>query len=186
MRDRPMVNTITAACTRALRLFISTQVWLSRHFDQLLPRQFRIDGNTDFAQDFVNTYIQPAISIVDIGGGKQPLLSSERKRALGVRVVGLDVDAAELARAPRGAYDEVVCADITSYRGNRSAELVICQALLEHVPNVSAALASLSTIVRDGGVAVLFVPSKNAWFSRLNRALPTAFKRWLLFTIFPH
>ena len=180
-----MMDTITATCARAFRSFVSTQVWLSRRFDRLLPKQFRIDGNTDFTQDFVNPYVQPATSIVDVGGGKQPLLSPERKRALGVRVVGLDVDAAELARAPQDAYDEVVCADITSFRGNQSAELVICQAVLEHVPNVSAALASLSTIVKAGGVALLFVPSKNAWYARLNRALPAAMKRWLLFSIFP-
>ena len=41
-------------------------------------------------------------------------------------MVGLDIDADELARAPPGAYDETVCADITRHVGKGDADLVVC------------------------------------------------------------
>src|SRR5690606_240611 len=98
---------------RVLRKIIRSQERLSRGFDKLLPEKFSIDGNSHFVNELAPQYVEPGMTIYDIGGGKNPFLSAERKAELGVRVVGLDIDAGELARAPAGAYDDTVCADIT-------------------------------------------------------------------------
>jgi 2-polyprenyl-6-hydroxyphenyl methylase/3-demethylubiquinone-9 3-methyltransferase len=121
----------------------------------------------------------------DVGGGKQPYINRETKERLGLKVVGLDIDADELARAPQGLYDEVVCADITRFSGPGTADLLVCQALLEHVSDVGAAFTSIASILRPGGRAVIFVPSRNAVFARLNLLLPEKVKRWVLFQVYP-
>jgi 2-polyprenyl-6-hydroxyphenyl methylase/3-demethylubiquinone-9 3-methyltransferase len=151
----------------------------------MLPSHYRIDGSEDFQISFAPEYLQKSSKVYDIGGGKNPFLTSALKEQLAVTLVGLDIDQHELHKAPTGAYDEVICADITRYEGNYDADLVICKALLEHVEDIDAAFAGIASILKPGGVAVIFVPSKNAIYARLNIILPETFKRHLLYTIFP-
>jgi SAM-dependent methyltransferase len=169
-----------------VRSFINMNRRGSRAFDiMLIPERFRIDGNRDFIDNFAKKYIKPGLTVFDVGGGKQPYINRETKEMLGLKVVGLDIDANELSRAPQGLYDDVICADITKFAGTGIADLLVCQALLEHVDDVSAAFKSIASILRPGGHAVIFVPSRNAVFARLNLLLPEKIKRWVLFKIFP-
>lgn len=167
------------------RMLIDSQRWLSRKFDQMLPAALTMDGNSDFVRTFAPLYLRPGYAIFDIGSGKRPFLSPEQKRKLGVRVTGLDIDAKELAGAPDGAYDDAICADATQYEGKGDADLVICQALLEHVSRTDLAFRAIATSLKPSGTAVLFVPSRNAVFARLNLLLPENLKRRILFTVFP-
>ncbi|HEX8788695.1 MAG TPA: methyltransferase domain-containing protein [Telluria sp.] len=168
------------------RGFIEMNRRCSRAFDvMIVPEEFRVDGNRDFIDNFARKYLKPGLTVYDVGGGKQPYIKRETKDMLGLKVVGLDIDAYELSRAPQGLYDDVVCADITKYVGPGTADLLVCQALLEHVNDVSAAFRSFSSILRPGGRAVIFVPSRNAIFARLNLLLPENIKRWVLFHVFP-
>jgi SAM-dependent methyltransferase len=169
-----------------LRKFIEINRTCSRAFDLLLiPQTLRIDGNRDFIDNFAKKYLRPGLTVYDVGGGKKPYIDHDTKTSLGLTVVGLDIDAGELSRAPPGLYDDVICADITTFAGAGNADLLVCQALLEHVNDVGAAFHSISSILRPGGQAVIFVPSRNAIFARLNLLLPEKFKRWILFQIFP-
>ncbi len=168
------------------RAVIAQQQRLSNAFDRLLPARLRVDGNRDFVETFVPEYLRPGMTVYDVGGGKSPFVNPGQKAAMGLRVVGIDVDADELARAPRGAYDESICADICAYTGSQDADLVICQALLEHVPDVEQALRSLASIAKPGGHVLVFVPSRNAVFAQINLVIPERVKRAALFTIFPH
>jgi SAM-dependent methyltransferase len=168
------------------RRFIDMNRRCSRAFDAFLIRaELRVDGNRDFIDNFAQKYLRPGLTVYDVGGGKQPYINRETKDRLGLKVVGLDIDADELARAPQGLYDEVVCADITNFSGPGTADLLVCQALLEHVSDVGAAFTSIASILRPGGRAVIFVPSRNAVFARLNLLLPEKVKRWILFQVFP-
>jgi len=168
-----------------LRSFINGQMRLSRKFDKLLPIKYVMDGNLDFAKSLVPKYLKPDITIYDIGGGKNPYLSPDKKKALNAKVVGVDIDKEELGRAPEGAYDQIICTDISKFRGNHEADVVICQALLEHVKDVEEAFKAISSILKPGGLALLFVPSRNAVFARLNIILPQNLKRTILHTIYP-
>ena len=167
------------------RSLVRSQQWLSAKFDLLLPSDMRVDGNSHFITDFAPPYLQAGSTVIDIGGGKNPYIGPDKKSCLQLHVVGLDVDATELAQAPPGAYDATICADIQRYRGNGDADVVICQSLLEHVENVSMAFAAIASMLKPGGKALIFVPSRNALFARLNLLLPENLKRRLLFTIFP-
>lgn len=169
-----------------VRRFIEWNRKLSWKFDSwFIPQKFCIDGNRDFIDSFARKHLKEGLHVFDIGGGKNPYVNRATKDRLALTVVGVDIDAGELARAPDGLYDRTVCADITAYSGDGTADLVICQALLEHVKDVNAAFASINSILKPGGKAIIFVPSRNAVFARLNLLLPEKLKRWLLFAIFP-
>jgi len=162
----------------------SQQKW-SQWFDRLLPDEYRIDGNRDFVEHWIEPYLKPGAVLYDIGGGKNPIAGAAEKSRLGLRLVGLDIDARELESSPAGVYDEKICADITRYRGRADADLVICQALLEHVRDTGAAFQAIASILKPGGVALIFLPSRNAAFARINLLLPEALKRKILYTVFP-
>lgn len=167
------------------RKAIDLQVQWSNKLDKLLPNKFRIDGNQNFIHEFVTPYLRPGVVVYDVGGGKQPMISTEAKVALGIQVIGVDIDERELRSAPAGAYDATVCCDITHYHGRGDADIVLCQALLEHVTDTAAALRAIESMLKPGGVALLFVPSANAAYAQLNRMMPERLKRAILFAVFP-
>lgn len=168
-----------------IRAAINSQRWLSRKFDRLLPAKFKVDGNMDFRQSMAPDRILKNCRIYDIGSGRHPFLTLSRKLELGATVTGLDIDKSELAAAPKGAYDRAICCDITSFVGQGDADVVICQSVLEHVAGVEKAFSSISGILKPGGIALTFVPSRHALFARLNLLLPQRTKEWLLFKIYP-
>jgi SAM-dependent methyltransferase len=174
-----------AGNVRAFRRFVAINCAVSRWLDRFVPPALQVDGNRHFKEVFARKYFEVGQLIYDIGGGKQPFLSVVEKSQLRSQVVGLDISAGELSRAPTGAYDTTLVADIRSFVGKQNADLVICQALLEHVPDVDAALTSVASILKPGGTLLLFVPCRNAAFARLNLMLPERLKRRILFGVFP-
>ena len=120
-----------------------------------------------------------------LGGGKHPTCTLDIKEKYGLYVVGIDVSQSELDNAPEGIYDETMCADIQSVQGLCDGDLVICRALLEHVGDTGNAIRSISTLLKDRGNAVIFVPSRNAVFARLNLMLPQKIKEKILYAIYP-
>jgi len=169
-----------------IRRFIDWNIRLSCGLDRLLPADYVIDGHSDFKSNFAPKWLKANARVVDIGGGKNPFLTVERKNALAIHVTGVDISAQELERAPVGAYDKIIRADISETAGTGNADLCICEAVLEHVQDVAAAFGAIASFLRTGGVALIFVPSRNAVFARLNLLLPERIKRFVLFTIFPH
>jgi 2-polyprenyl-6-hydroxyphenyl methylase/3-demethylubiquinone-9 3-methyltransferase len=167
------------------RSFVRYNRQICTKLDQFLPEQFRVDGNTDFQRKFAPAFLQADSTVYDVGGGKRPFVSQEEKERLHLRVVGIDISEDELNRAPAGIYDRVIAEDIARFRGQGDADLVICQAVLEHVADVEGAFKAIASSLRPGGIACLFVPSRNAVFARLNLILPQALKSYLLFSIFP-
>lgn len=158
---------------------------MSQAFDSLLPRSYRVDGNRDFRESFAPRYLIPGSLVLDVGGGKHPFVDAETKHVLGLRVIGLDIDPDELRQAPPDAYDEVICRDVAHFDLRNAVDLAICQAVLEHVPDTRAAIANMGRALRPGGRMLIFVPSRNAVFARLNLVLPEGMKRWILFRVFP-
>jgi 2-polyprenyl-6-hydroxyphenyl methylase/3-demethylubiquinone-9 3-methyltransferase len=106
----------------------------------------------------------------------------ETKRRLGIKLIGMDIDGEEFKKAPSGLYDHTIVADITSYRFDNVADLVVCKSTLEHVSDTAAALATMARLLRPGGTLLLFAPSRNALYARLNLLLPETLKLWLLST----
>ena len=171
---------------RAIRKWIDLNIQFSMRFDKIfLPTSFNVDGNHDFSTNMAPGYLRKGMKVYDVGGGKSPFISRDEKMALDLCVVGIDISQQELELAPLGSYDEVICADIASTTGSEDGDLVICQAVLEHVRDVDGAFKSIASLLRPGGTALIFVPSRNAVFARLNLILPQYLKEKILFGIFP-
>jgi 2-polyprenyl-3-methyl-5-hydroxy-6-metoxy-1,4-benzoquinol methylase len=169
------------------RRFLRIQRRLSLLFDRLLPGEYRVLGTGNFG-DFRNLarpYLTPGATVYDIGGGKIPFINADLKQSLGLTVIGFDIDADQLASAPADAYDGVICADITQYRGKGDADVVICTSVLEHVRDTRAAFDGIASVLKPGGHALVDVPSRNAFYARLNRVLPEQIKRRILYILSP-
>ena len=172
---------------KLLRLFIDSQIKLSGWFDRLLPVKFRIDGYEDTAQSVIPKYLRGNSVIYDIGGGKNPYMTTDLKAKFeNCYVIGIDIDEYELRSAPDGIYDKAIAADIANYDGHKDGDLVICLALLEHVKNVKAGLRGIASCLKSQGYVCIFVPSKNALYARMNLILPERVKRLILTSLFPH
>ena len=169
-----------------LRTFMDVNIRLSKWFDrQFLPSTFLVDGNKDFIHELAPAYLRQGMKIYDVGGGKQPFVGGAKKQQLGLTVVGIDICQSELALAPVGGYDETICCDIAKVEGLSDGDLVICQAVLEHVKDTEGAIRSIASLLKPGGKALIFVPSRNAIFAQLNILLPENIKRKILFSIYP-
>jgi 2-polyprenyl-3-methyl-5-hydroxy-6-metoxy-1,4-benzoquinol methylase len=166
--------------TPVLRRLLNQQIALSRAFDRLLPESMVRHGASIYIGKMLPRLARPGLNVMDVGSGRFPVFKVADKQRLGLRITGLDLNAGELAAAPEGSYDETVHADITTYRGTGDKDLVVCMSVLEHVTDTAAALQSISTIVKPGGVVALFAPSRNAFFARLNLILPQRVTSWLL------
>ncbi len=170
---------------KLLSAVVSSQRALSDAFDACLPEHFRVDGHKHYRAEFAPRYLRKGIEIWDIGGGNCPLVDLETKNNLNIHYVGLDINQQQLAGAPAGIYDEMFVADIGRFTGRGSADLIICQAVLEHVADTFGALASFHTILKPGGIAVIFVPARTSAVAALNRLIPEKLKRKLLATFWP-
>lgn len=168
-----------------LRAFVQLNIRASLALEHLLPAYLRTDGN----QYFLNSILPGALiknsKIYDVGGGSRPFVQLHQKQNLNLHVIGLDISREELSSAEQGAYDDIIVADLCTFRGRQDGDQIICQSVLEHVPDVSAAIEGLASIVKPGGKVWLFAPSRNALFARLNLLLPENVKRQILFTFFP-
>lgn len=169
-----------------LMKFIDWNKRAAAALDQLLPARLSMDGNGTFARDVLPNAVSRNDVVYDLGGGSRPYLSAQRKSELSAVVVGLDIDAAELAAAPPGSYDRTIAHDLCTFKGEGDADVVICQATLEHVPDTAGAMRAMASAVKPGGRIYVFAPCRNAAFARLNLILPEGVKRRLLFKLFPH
>ena len=159
---------------------IASQIALSGAFDHLLPHSFRVDGSKDFKRRIVPNHLRPNLTIYDVGGGARPCVDLETKHRLGLTVVGIDIDDEEFRKAPTGLYDRTIVADITTCRLESVADLVVCKSTLEHVANTEAAIEAMGRLLKPGGILLLFAPSRNALYARLNLVLPEKAKMTLL------
>jgi SAM-dependent methyltransferase len=167
------------------RQFIGANRRASTGINKLLPVSLQRDGNRYFRTHILAGAMHSGATIYDVGGGSQPFVDAEMRQRLNLRTIGIDIDGDQLAAAPEGTYDSVIVADICGYRGASDGDIVICQAVLEHVHDTRKAIHSIASILKPDGFAYIFAPSRNAVFARLNLVLPQKFKETILFAVSP-
>ncbi len=170
----------------SLQKMIGFNKRVSAWFDRTVLPRYTVDGATHYTSSFLPRFVAPRMVVYDVGGGRSPVMSKQDKQGLQLLYVGIDISDEELRNSPEGVYDRVHVSDLSAFRGNADADVVICRAVLEHVRDVRRAFRSLSSILKPGGRLVLFVPCRNALYARLNLLLGDRVKRWLLFSIHPH
>lgn len=173
---------------RALLGLVKFNVKLSAWFDKnLLLERYSRDGLKEFVSEVVPKHLKPGQRIVDIGGGKRPFVGTEVIRKKGMTVIGIDISNQELERAKKGSYDKKIVMDIGKKHKDIGfdADIVICEAVLEHVKDTKKAVENISKMLSKDGLAFIFIPCGKAPFARLNRLLPESLKRKILFTLLP-
>lgn len=159
---------------------LAALVGVSRSFDRLLPAYMGVEGSRDYRKTLMPAALSPGLEVWDIGSGRYPQVDPATKERLGLTVVGLDLSGDELALAPAGAYDKAVAADATTFKGDGSADLVISHCCFEHLPDTEGGFRSVASILKPGGMAVIYNPSRAALFAKVNLLLPEGLKRWML------
>lgn len=153
---------------------------LSRKFDQLLPEGMSVEGSRHYRRELLPSYLRPGLKVVDVGSGRYPQVTADKKAKLNLTVVGLDLSGEELAAAPAGSYDEAIAADATTFVGDGTADLVISHCCFEHLPDTEGGFHAVASMLKPGGRAVIYNPSRAALFAKINLLLPEGLKRRFL------
>lgn len=175
-----------------LRFFINLNKSASNLVDSCFPKQLNLDGNLFYLEEVLPKLISnlPHGSLIlEVGGGKQPFLTSKLKETSQLKVHGLDISKEELLAAPQDIYDNIIVADICNRsqmsKINHQYDLIICQSLIEHVPDALIAIDNMSTLLKDNSIISLFAPNGTAPFAIINKILPQNVKKKILFYVKP-
>ena len=150
---------------------------LTRAFDRLLPKYMSIEGSRHYRRELLPANLTPGLKVIDVGSGRYPQISPEVKARLALTVIGLDLSGEELAKAPAGAYDQAIAADATTFAGDGDADLVISHCCFEHLPDTAGGFRALASMLKPGGRAVIYNPSRAALFAKINLMIPEGLKR---------
>ncbi len=124
--------------------------------------------------------------VVDVGAGKGWHAGGlDLKRALGVRLIGVDVSAEEMR--DNAVLDERLEADVCRSIPveAQSADLITARAGVEHFPDNEAFVRNCSACLREGGLLIAAFTNKYAPFALINQILPHAIAKWLLRNLWP-
>ena len=125
--------------------------------------------------------LQPGATVLDVGAGRRPSVAPD-ERPPGCTWVGLDISGGELAKSPRGGYDEIHVADITDHVGELDGrfDLVVSFQVLEHVRSLDEAIANIHRYLKPGGRMVVQFSGAFSPFAVANRLLPHSAARFLV------
>ena len=141
---------------------------------------------SQFRAAFLNAVLdlEPQV-VVDIGAGKHWHQHPAIKRLAGFRLIGVDVDPAEMSH--NDALDERVTSDVTKSIDlpPGCADVVTVRSGVEHFRDNAAFLRNLHALLRPGGRALLVFPGRYAPFVLINRMLPARAARALLHLLVP-
>lgn len=176
-----LTDVISGADTQALAQFVNglaqhrSSEWAWQHY-----------RNT--VQDLIA--LLNARTILEIGGGRWPLLNSDEIRSKGIRYIVNDISASELELAP--TYVEKVCFDISQNMPindqdlENKIELMFSQMVFEHVSNSYQAYRNIYCLLSHGGVCLNFHPVLYSLPFLVNWMLPDQLSAKLLRLFFPN
>ena len=123
--------------------------------------------------------------VVDLGGGRTWHFGDEYRRNPRFKLIGVDIDASELALNPM--LDEAITADVCKTLGvpDETVDLVLCRAVVEHLHDTSAFLENVKRALRPGGRAAFVFANKWSPPMILNRMLPEKLAGRLLLALVP-
>lgn len=158
----------------AARAFIALNVRLSH----ALERRFGLASDKPFWVEFEQSAwrhvgaLPDGATAVDVGGGRRCVYAAAVAPGRDVRLVAVDVSAEELALNTDVAEKHVADIALGLPFPDASVDLVLSRTVLEHVPDVRAAVANIARVLRPGGVALSFLPGRYSLFATAARVLP--------------
>jgi SAM-dependent methyltransferase len=129
---------------------------------------------------------QGRVRLLEIGGGRGPLLTPVQARACGIELTVNDIDARELSLAPaqfdKAQFDVAGSID-PSWLGR--FDLIVSRMVFEHVDGAPRAWANMRGLLAPGGVALAFHPTLYAPPFLINALLPERLTARVLRAFFP-
>lgn len=159
--------------------------YLAQFSKRLTPRHLsQCDSAKHFYFKSIEAFLsRPGSVVADVAGGKDWFFDSNLKKTLGLRVVGIDIDAGEMKDNPD--LDERITADccraIPTPHGPYA--VITCRAGVEHFHDTAGFLRATHAALDEDGVLVLWFPNKYAPFALLNQILPLSLSSALLKTL---
>ena len=124
--------------------------------------------------------------VVDVGAGKTFHLEHVLNQRDDIYLIGLDIDAAEMADNV-SVNEKIECDACTDYPvEDSSIDVMLARATIEHLPDVSGFLDISYRKLKSGGKLVVTFPGRWAFFAILNQILPARITRQLLHWLIPH
>ena len=170
--------------TGVLRWFVDGNVALSRRF--MIRNMGEYGAHVEYLRLAALLFSAPDVTrVADIAAGSHWHFPAEYKRAYGLELSGVDIDAAGIDgnAALDFRYVGDVCA--TPVLGAGGYDLLTCYSGIEHFSDVERFLGHAFASLRPGGAVIAQFPSPLAPFALLNRAIPEGLKRRLLHRLFP-
>ena len=123
----------------------------------------------------VRPALREGVEILDVGPGRRPTIPAA-DRPPRSRYVALETSRAELERAPAGAYDEAIVADVVEHLPALEDRfgLIVSWNVLEHVARLETAVVNLRSYLRPGGLLVAEFAGALAAHALLGRLIPHA------------
>lgn len=113
------------------------------------------------------------VRLLEIGGGRRPLLTPDEARAAGIAYTVNDISARELALGPAEfAKAEFDVAGAVNSAEHGRYDLVISRMVMEHVKDAARAWSNMAGLLAPGGVALAFHPTLYAPPFVINRLIP--------------
>jgi SAM-dependent methyltransferase len=115
------------------------------------------------------------LTVYEAGGGSTSFLPPDVVRRSDITVV--DIDEEQLRK--NDYADKTILGDIQTYRfAPESFDLVICYNVLEHVPDVEAALTGFFDSLKPGGMVLIAAPNPNSLSGVVTKYTPHWFHVW--------
>lgn len=158
-----------------------------RYVERKLPEPFIRSFNrrfTETAARYVNG-TQGRI-VVDVGAGREchflPFVADDARPVM----IGVDIDEEEI-RA-NGDLALRVVGDVAHgwMFGTESVDFLISRSVVEHIHDNRAYFANAAAALRPGGYFINLFPGRYAPFAMVNRLLPDALARRVLYFFHPH
>jgi len=159
----------------------STSRMRSREFQDLVTRTRGAGSYESAGAGYRSLILELArqgerLRLLEVGGGRCPLLSQVEVQELQCEYTVNDIDASELALAPawverlRGDIADLALLDPTKHMG--PYDLIFSRMVFEHVENPEQGYRNIARLLAPGGILINFVPTLYASPFVLNRLLP--------------
>lgn len=123
----------------------------------------------------INGLPDGSLSVYEAGGGSTSYLPASVGRRARIAVV--DIDPVQLSN--NHYADEKICGDIQTHRFARNSfDLVACYNVIEHLPNVRAALDNFVVSLRPGGMLLIGAPNPRSLSGVVTKYTPHRFHVW--------
>lgn len=158
-----------------------------RWIEGKMPEKFVRSFNAlfiDVVADHINK-TQKAL-VVDIGAGRECHFRENISETASPYLIGVDIDETEI-RANADLHARAVC-DVAQNRvfANKSLDFLVSRSVVEHIHDNAAFVAHAAQMLKPGGKFIHLFPGRYAPFAIVNRLLPDAVARKILYFFHPH